>query len=426
MLDDVALLPSKSGITKDFVEDLEGARHEMTEERGRWLGDGAILAMCRAEKPLAVRALAIRQTDAANFAIVSIASYRRRGGVTRPINCDANSEGEMPMSAFDAIIVGGGPAGASCALWLNQLRLRPCIVERRPTLGGLQNESISRNDWIAPVVDLRGEEVARSMHVNVLSHGIACHLSTSVESVTVGTNGFIVDIVSATGKNSLSAPYLVLASGVHPADGGLRAGPNLIVGPGKQIAERDFRGKSVAVLGGGDSAFENYEFIRAKGPAGVHIHARSISARREFLERIPVSDVSFGPYEVDPDELTVAGVRYDVIAVFYGWTPSLEFTRGLEFARDAEGFVVTDRGTAETSIPNLFAIGEVAQRMHPCCVTSMADGVVAAKQIQRRIEAGAQEAFIAAVRAANRRRAATADPYGQRSSQGLSYPRSSI
>ncbi|HTH61189.1 MAG TPA: NAD(P)/FAD-dependent oxidoreductase [Paraburkholderia sp.] len=306
------------------------------------------------------------------------------------------------MAAFDAIIVGGGPAGASCALWLKQLQLRACIVERRPGLGGLQNESVSRNDWIAPVVGLRGEEVAHSMHINIVSHGIACRLGTSVESVTTGADGFVVDIAGAACKDSLSAPYLVLASGVRPANGGLRASPNLIVGPGKQIAERDFHGKSVAVLGGGDNAFENYEFIRAKKAAKVHIHARSIGARREFLERIPVEDVSVGPYEVDPDKMTVAGQPYDIIAVFYGWTPSLEFMHDLDLARDAKGFVVTDRGTAETSIPNLFAIGEVAQRMHPCCVTSMADGVVAAKAIQRRIEAGSQEAFIRAVRSANR------------------------
>lgn len=306
------------------------------------------------------------------------------------------------MTAFDAIVVGGGPAGASCALWLKQLQLRACIVEQRPTLGGLQNESVSRNDWIAPVVGLRGEEVAHSMHVNIVSHGIACRLRASVESVTVGTDGFVVDVTDPAGHTSLSAPYLVLASGVRPANGDLHAGPNLLVGPGKQIAERDFRGKSVAVLGGGDNAFENYEFIRAKGAARVHIHARSICARREFLERIPVEDVSVGPYEVDPDNLTVAGQRYDVITVFYGWTPSLDFMHGVDLARDATGFVATDRDTAETSIPNLFAIGEVARRMHPCCVTSMADGVVAAKEIQRRIETGSQAAFVRAVQAAKR------------------------
>ncbi len=304
------------------------------------------------------------------------------------------------MSAFDAIIVGGGPAGASCALWLKQLGLRPCIVERRPTLGGLQNESVTENGWLVPVVGLRGEEVARSIHTNVLGHGIACHLGTSVNSVTTREDGFVVDIGHAMADGPLRAPYLVLASGVRPADGGLRAGENLLIGPGKQIAHRNFRDQSVAILGGGDSAFENYEFVRARGARSAHIFARSIRARREFLERIPPEDTSIGPYEVDAQALTVAGRRYDVIVVLYGWTPALEFMGDHPLVRDEKGFVVTDRDSAESSIRNVFAIGEVAQRMHPCCATSMADGVVAAKAIQRRSEVGATDAFMAARRSA--------------------------
>lgn len=304
------------------------------------------------------------------------------------------------MSVVDAIIVGGGPAGASCALWLKQLGLRPCIIERRASLGGLQNESVNENGWIAPVAGLRGEEVARSIHTNILAHGITCHLGTSVTSVAMSDDGFSVELGHSVADGPLRAPHLVLASGVRPADGGFRASENLLIGPGKQIAYADFRDRSVAILGGGDNAFENYEFIRAKGAGNVHIFARSIRARREFLERVPLMDTSVGPYDVDDRAMTVAGRRYDAIVVMYGWSPALEFMRDHPLARDEKGFVVTDRDSAESSIPNVFAIGEVAQRMHPCCVTSMADGVVAAKEIQRRSEVGATEAFIAARRSA--------------------------
>lgn len=302
------------------------------------------------------------------------------------------------MFAFDAIIVGGGPAGASCALWLKQLGLRPCIVERRSTLGGLQNESVNANDWIAPMVGMRGEEVAHGMHVNILSRRIACYLGASVDSVVARDDGYVVDVAVPKGRTSIRAPHLVLASGVRPADGGLRGSANVIIGPGKQVAYRAFRGQSVAVLGGGDNAFENYEFIRDKGAASVHIFARSIRARREFLERIPADDVRVGPYQVDAEKMLVDGQPYDAIVVLYGWTPALEYMRGHDLACDERGFVRTARDSTETSMANVFAIGEVAQRMHPCCVTSMADGVVAAKEIQRRIEAGATQAFLSAVR----------------------------
>jgi thioredoxin reductase len=304
------------------------------------------------------------------------------------------------MSKFDAIIVGGGPAGASCALWLHQLGFLPCIVERRGKLGGLQNESPYLNDWIAPVVGMRGEEVAHGMHVNILSHGIECRLDTSVRSVAIAKGGFDVTVDHETKSDILSAPFVVLASGVRPADGALRPSADLIIGPGKRIDEREFRGKTVAILGGGDNAFENYGFIRAKGAASVRLYARTLRARRELLERVPAHDVSVGAYEVDAHRMLVASQRYDVIVVLYGWTPSLDFVRGLDIARDASGFVITEQSTAETSIRNVFAIGEVAHRMHPCCVTSMADGVVAAKEIQRRMEARARDTFVAAAYAA--------------------------
>ena len=55
------------------------------------------------------------------------------------------------------------------------------------------------------------------------------------------------------------------------------------------------------------------------------------------------------------------------------------FADDLRLARDERGYIRTDFATAETSVPDIYAIGEVAHRMHPCVVTSMADGVVAAR-----------------------------------------------
>ncbi|CAJ0808361.1 Thioredoxin reductase [Ralstonia psammae] len=299
------------------------------------------------------------------------------------------------MSTFDAVIVGGGPAGASCALWLKLLGFQPCIVERRAILGGLQNESPYPNVWIASSIGYRGQQVARAIHENVHSHDIASCLNTTVQSIIPRDGGFLVNTGSAATREVLFAPYLVIASGVRPADGGLRAGPKLLIGPGKQIDMTDWHNKSVAILGGGDSAFENYEFIRAKGASNIRIYARTIKARREFLQCVPVQNVRVGPYVVDPDTMTVAGQRYDAVVALYGWTPSLEFIGNLEFTRTSGGFIATDHRTAETSIQNVFTIGEVAHRMHPCCVTSMADGVVAAKEIQKRIEAAGKGDYLA-------------------------------
>ena len=109
---------------------------------------------------------------------------------------------------------------------------------------------------------------------------------------------------------------------------------------------------------------------------------------RSMLEgRVVLGDgVRIGPYRVDPAARSVDGRRYDLILVFYGWEPQAGFADSLQLARDARGYIRTDFATAETSVPDIYAVGEVANRMHPCVVTSLADGVVAAKAIQRRWE----------------------------------------
>ena len=296
----------------------------------------------------------------------------------------------ISASEFDAIVVGGGPAGASCALWLRLLGFSPAIIEQRTRLGGLQNDSPYQNEWIAPLVGLSGREVAYNIHRNIVSRDIACFLATSVKSIVRAPGGFIVHAADLHGNRRLLASHVVLASGVRPANGGLSAGPRMLIGPGASITDTDFSGRSVAILGGGDNAFENFHFIRERGAAEVHVYARTVRARREFIEKTPREYLRTGQYSVDGDAMTVSGSPYDFIVVLYGWFPNLDYVDEFNLARDSKGFIATDSRTTETSVPNVFAIGEVAQRMHPCCVTSMADGVVAAKEIQRRIEAGSQ------------------------------------
>ncbi|MFG1346782.1 NAD(P)/FAD-dependent oxidoreductase [Xanthobacter autotrophicus DSM 431] len=300
---------------------------------------------------------------------------------------------------FDAVIIGGGPAGASCALWLKMLGFRPCIIERRCALGGLQNDNPYPNQWIAPVLHKTGFEVAADMHRHVLEHDIVCRFGEAVTELEVVEGGFRV---TTSGGQVILGRAAVLASGVRPVKGGFAASEQVIIGPGRTMFNADFEGQSVAILGGGDNAFENYIFVRKRGAAGVTLFARTIRARREFLEKVPPADVRIGPYPIAPEIPEVAGLAFDRVVVLYGWEPYLPYARHLNLAMSPRGFVETS-ADCETSLPNLYAIGEIAQRMHPCCVTSMADGVVAAKAIQRTLEQDAVARFAERVRQAEAR-----------------------
>jgi thioredoxin reductase len=297
---------------------------------------------------------------------------------------------------FDAIIVGAGPAGTSCALWLKQLGFQPVVIDRQHQCGGLQLANPYSNTWIATSADAQGKDVAEAMHSNMLRHKVDLRLGREVDSATLGDDRIGVTLAN---DEALAGRFLILAGGVVPKTGGFANRLSMFIGPGRAAASRNFVGTKVAILGGGDSAFENHPVALQRGAASVTIFARSLKARPEMLSRVPPDDVTLGAYEVDAEASTVNGEKFDHIMVFYGYEVDSKSLLGLELAKRPDGFVSTDDDCL-TSHARVFAIGELAGRAHPCCTTAMADGVVAAKAIQRRLETSAAQQYAGLVRRA--------------------------
>ncbi|MGE0231189.1 MAG: NAD(P)/FAD-dependent oxidoreductase [Flavobacteriaceae bacterium] len=282
------------------------------------------------------------------------------------------------------IIIGGGPAGASCALWLKKLGHEPLLVEAGARLGGLQVDNPFTNAWIVTSPPATGDAFAGTIQHNIELAGVEHRLATRVTAIKEHERHFAV---STDAGDEIQSQIVVLATGVRPATGGLTRGPGVLFGPGQQIASADYEGKKVAILGGGDNAFENYLYIRERGAAEVTIFARSVRARDAFREAVPERDIRRGDYEADTKALAVDGERFDILAVFYGFRALMPDKVVPSPALDHAGYVATN-ARCETNIAGLYAIGEIANRMHPCCVTAMADGIVAAKDIQHRLEDG--------------------------------------
>jgi thioredoxin reductase len=295
---------------------------------------------------------------------------------------------------WDAIIIGAGPAGASCAVWLRHLGLDPLLLEASDRIGGLAARNPFADIWTLTSPNQTGVDVANQMARQVQAAGIDVWFETTVTSVSGQLPQFTVQAKRAGNQTApLIARTLVLATGVRPR--GLAgpampedaAYPGVIVGPGEAIMATSFAGSRVAILGGGDNAFENYVFVQERGAACAHIYARTIRAQKQFVSRVPAADLNVGDVKVNPVDRIVNNRTYDWILVFYGWRPNVSCLAGLDLMFDARGFVQTAMDTTQTNIDGLYAIGEVAQRMHPCVPTAMADGVVAAKAIERRLTA---------------------------------------
>lgn len=298
------------------------------------------------------------------------------------------------MQAFDAVIVGAGPAGVSCGIWLQQLGFTSALVDRNASCGGLQLSNPWTNTWIATSVRVLGADITRALHESAMTHGCSLHMGRTAQSATRSGQGWRIALDDGA---VLQGRCLVLAGGVVPRTGGLLPRAALLVGPGPEVAKTDFHCARVAILGGGDNAFENYQFVEQKGATSVHLYARTIRARAEMLEKVPPQNVFEGPFTFDQGALTVNGRAYDQVLAFFGYEANRRSLLGLEPAMQPSGFVQTD-ATCRTSLPGVWAIGELARRAHPCCVTSMADGVVAAKDIQQTLESSRAAQCLAALR----------------------------
>ncbi|MFC4275801.1 NAD(P)/FAD-dependent oxidoreductase [Achromobacter aloeverae] len=327
----------------------------------------------------------------------------------------------MPQYS-DAIIVGGGPAGASCAVWLARLGLAPLLVETGARPGGLPNDNPFADDWIAALPGVTGQQVGANIARSIEAAGVPVRCGRRAVAVARTDEGYAVTVqatgaggqaphgascvvdgasdswrsagarpdVGSEGLEVLYGRHLVIASGVRarnladaaPGD----RWPGVLVGPGSAIVEQDYAGLSVAVLGGGDNGFENYAYVKSRGARTVHLYARTVRARPQLVDAVPAADLRLGAYRADPHARQVDGQAYDLLLVFHGWEPQADFAASLALRRDERGYIHTDFATARASAEDVYAIGEVANRMHPCVVTAMADGVVAAKAIQAAIE----------------------------------------
>lgn len=295
---------------------------------------------------------------------------------------------------IDVVIAGAGPAGVSCAVWLARLGFEPVLLEASAQVGGLCLDHPFSDGWNATLPEMTGPEVARNLAHSLELARVKPHFGSRVSKIW-SENG-IWQVFIHGSDVPLQARHVVLATGVRPRslplpDGGTTPPAGVLVGPGTAVAEQDFNSKRVAVLGGGDNAFENALYARQHGASDVMVFARSVRAQQQFVQQFPSEKVVIGDCRIDVAHRQVNGQVWDLIMVFYGWEARVPDTPGHILKRTSLGFVDVDVQTTETSLPNIYAIGEVAQRMHPCVVTALADGVTAAKVIQARLESVADE-----------------------------------
>jgi thioredoxin reductase len=304
----------------------------------------------------------------------------------------------------DVVVIGGGPAGAACALWLHQLGQQVLLLESQDAIGGLQRRSPYTNRWLPGVLDQAGHEVAAALQRHLQAAGVPYRLGFQAERLgRARGGGFQV----WGGGQVIGAAHVVLATGARPRAGGFADGGPVAIGPGAPMERLPVAGKRVAILGGGDNAFDQAAFVQARGAAAVHVYCRSAPRAQPLLRgRVPHEQVHVGPFVADAAGMTVNGRPYDLFGVQFGFEACVP--PGLRLPL-RDGCIVVDRHGAVPSVRGLHAAGEVTGFWHPCVATAYAHGIQVAKAIQQALDAPARAPGAAAARARPRGPAIT--PY---------------
>jgi len=309
----------------------------------------------------------------------------------------------------DLLIIGAGPAGLTAAQYGARANLKVLVIERLSPGGqallidALENYpgNIERKDAAGNNVGPRtGFEIAQDMHSQAEAFG-ASFLNDAVSELTV-EGGMFTAVLAGGGQNGL--PQAVTAPAVIMATGAVHR--NLDV-PGEQrflgrgvshCATCDgafFRNKKIFVVGGGDAACDDAQYLSRLSPQVVLIHRRDrFRAQKALAERVlknPHIEVRFntiikeikGEQKLSAVVLEHEGKVYeeaaDAVFIFAGTVPQSSLVRegGVQAALDDDGYIITDQKMA-ASVPGLFAAGDVRSGTFRQVVVAAGEGAVAA------------------------------------------------
>jgi len=299
----------------------------------------------------------------------------------------------------DVIIVGSGPAGYTAAVYAARANLKPLLFEGSVTAGGALMNTTDVENYPGFAEGILGPDLMEQMRAQAERFGA----EMVAEDVTaMDLTGEVKTVTDGYG-NTFAARTVILAMGSGYRKLGLPDEERLSGHGVSWCATCDgffFRGKDIAVVGGGDSAMEEATFLTrfAKSVTVIHrrdhLRASKIMAHRaqkdpkitfawnsavkaihgdKSLTGVTLVDTVTG----EERELEVSGL---FIAI--GHDPRSELIRG-QVHTDGAGYVVTDGKSTRTNLPGVFASGDLVDHTYRQAVTAAGTGCAAALDAER-------------------------------------------
>ncbi len=299
---------------------------------------------------------------------------------------------------FELIIVGGGPAGLCAAMYAGRGMLRTVLLER-----GVPGGELLNTEWIDDYPGFEhvlGRDLAQRMASHAVKFGADIR-QENVESIARRDDGMFE--IATTSGTTYTAPAVILTAGGTPTKLGV---PGELEYAGRGVSYcavcdgAFFKGETIAVVGGGDAAVEEADYLTRYAEKVYVIHRRDeFRASKILQERIfanpkieiiwnkRVLELKGGPAGLETVVLedTVTGGLLDLKVtgcfVFIGFRPNTGLVQQ-HFAHDASGYMITD-DRMMSSIPGLFAAGDLRVQLTRQVTTAVGDATTAVIAVEK-------------------------------------------
>jgi thioredoxin reductase (NADPH) len=301
----------------------------------------------------------------------------------------------------NVIVIGSGPAGLTAALYTARANLRPLVIEGLEAGGQLMLTTLVEN-WPGHRDGIMGPELMSEMRAQAERFGAEI-VRGHVTSVDLRSRPFKVTLSDAV----YECRSLIIATGASARLLGLPSERSLIGHGVSTCATCDgyfFRGKPIAVVGGGDSAMEEALFLTRFASHVTVIHRRETLRASKIMQDKAFANpkISFEwNAEVESVDDTARGevtainlrnsrtgesksIPVDGVFVAIGHTPNTSLFAG-QLEMDPSGYVLTHSGT-RTSVPGVFACGDVQDHVYRQAITAAGSGCMAAIDTEKYLE----------------------------------------
>lgn len=303
------------------------------------------------------------------------------------------------VSEYDVAILGGGPAGLTAGIYLGQAKIKTVLID--PALpGGYMGITHQVSNYPGYEQPQPGFMLAHYMSEQAKHTGIDFKVAVDITSVDLVKKEIVIDAF-----DTIKAKKIIIGTGTSPNT--MNApGENEYKGKGISYCAtcdaKYFVDKDVTVIGGGNSAVEEALFITKFAKKVTMIHQfDKLTANQTAIEHLQANDKISVMYEHEPRKFEkrdgkmiatlenlktkeLVELEGDGVFVFIGFKANVSVLGNTIPELDNWGYIKTDEDR-KTSLPDVFATGDIISKKYRQITTAVADGTIAAMTISKEL-----------------------------------------